>query len=232
MAQPLGGIQTSSLHPMSGSLPTGRLTLHLRQIRDPQRSKATRTSHCEKVEANSSTQRKACLWLRSHAHATASQWAPQSRPHLPQPSAKCAQKHPCPPAPALSQGSAMALRPPRSYLFGREHTQGAAVLSHGHAHLGQQGFPGGKGGVSRCFQDWPHQDEATEHQQDLGHAASHVVNAFQRPLADWLCCSECPSLRPIAAGACGPEPAERWSCPLTFPCGWLPSAAASPPRSH
>lgn len=32
----------------------------------------------------------------------------------------------------------------RSYLLGGEHTQGAAVLPHGHTHLRQQGFPGGQ----------------------------------------------------------------------------------------
>jgi len=31
-----------------------------------------------------------------------------------------------------------------SYLFGREHPQRATVLPHGHAHLGQQCFPGGQ----------------------------------------------------------------------------------------
>lgn len=37
--------------------------------------------------------------------------------------------------PCLSQTS--------SYLLGREHTKGTAILPHGHAHLGQERFPGG-----------------------------------------------------------------------------------------
>lgn len=50
---------------------------------------------------------------------------------------------------SLSIGAALGLRP-RSYLFGREHSQGATILPHGHTHLSQQGFPEDRVEVSRA----------------------------------------------------------------------------------
>lgn len=45
--------------------------------------------------------------------------------------------------PALSPSGLYPRARKSAYLFGRKHTQRAAVLPHGHAHLGQQRFPGG-----------------------------------------------------------------------------------------